>query len=146
MRRMFQGRMISIDGCMKRMQPNWNCYFIDKDNDRGSLLINQGRTMSSVGEPLIWAENSKRLSLIYPVKAGHKYRWYATKPGYDTYFGSYYNQDLKIVQPISGGQTWASKIEHTAEIDGYVYISLAKTNHDLDITVGECGIVFEEIR
>lgn len=38
MRRMFQGRMITVDGCAKRMQANWNQYVINKDNDKAAKL------------------------------------------------------------------------------------------------------------
>lgn len=144
MRRLFQGRMISVDGHLKRMQPNWNCYFIDKSTDRGSLLINRSRIQSETGTPLEWSDNPRRFSLVYPVKAGHSYRVRATKTGYDAYVGGEYDENLKVAGNLES--QWANVIEFTADITGYVYLSCADVNHDEDIYLGECGLVFEEIR
>ena len=137
--------MITVDGCAKRMQPNWNCYFVDKSTDRGNLLINRSRAESSVGSSLSWSTNSRRFSLVYPVLAGHSYRVKATKTGYDAYVGGQYDEDLKVAS-TEIPSTWGNVVEFTAEIDGYVYLSLANANHDEDISLGECGLVFEEIR
>lgn len=136
--------MITVDGCAKRMQPNWNCYFIDKDKDRGSLLINRSRRWNEVGSQLAWDDNPRRFSLVYPIKAGHSYRVRATKTGYDAYIGGEYNQNLEVAGSVAS--QWANVVEFTADIDGYAYLSLAAVNHDEDIYLGECGLVFEEIR
>lgn len=144
MRRMFQGRMISVNSCGKRMQANWNCYLISKDNDRGYTLANIRRTAQQEGSELSFLNDPNRatLNFAYPVKANHTYLIKPTKPGYECFYGGIYvDNALAVVS-----STWGSEIEVIPAINGGIYISLANVNHDLPLTIGECGITIEEVR
>ena len=74
MRRMFQGRMITVEGCAKRMQANWDLYCINTDDDRGYTFSNS----SQGGAP-----NPKRLYAEFNVIAGQLYRIQVMNNNYD---------------------------------------------------------------
>lgn len=143
MRRMFQGRMISVDGCGKRMQANWNEFAINKDNDRGVRLLQKQATMPEGEQPVILDSDTRNIA-SFTVKPGATYKITTLKPGFDIFVGEISADNIVLVR-----NSWLPN-QQTITINAdtaFIIISMSITgNHEAPITVGDCGITIEEVR
>lgn len=141
MRRMFQGRMISIDGHLKRMQANWNEYVINKDNDRGYKLW-QKQFGLSVGNVISVADSDIRNAVYFECEPNTNYIISCTKPGYECLAATLDSDKVNL-----GASNWSNSVEiNTEENAKYLAIVIAVGSaHSGNIFVGDCGIVITKV-
>ena len=138
MRRLFHGRMVSVDGHCRRMEANYDKYVIAVNSNIAYSLLNQGRTQNQVGTHLEWVTNTKRLSTLIPIIPGHSYTLYFTKSGYELVLG-FYDEDLIL----KSNTEWQNEAAFVPE-DSYLFILVRKVTTTADIAVGEVGLILED--
>ena len=139
---MFQGRIISVDGCAKRMQPNWNAFIIDKDNDRGYSLLQADLGGVQVGSTCFISYDSAQANLrnvqIIPVEPGTTYNFSLTKPGYSLFVVQLDENNTVLV---NGGWVNTGTYEVGASTKKIGFGIAVGSAHTAPITVGDCGII-----
>lgn len=140
MRRMFRGRMISVDGCARRMQPNWNCYVINKDNDRGVKLLQIQINHSEGSVPTINPSNTRNACYI-KIEPSTTYRISCTKPGYQVFVGE---EDSGYICLVKNAWQNDYQVITTTADTAYLSICLAWGDKEQAITVGDCGVVISK--
>ena len=138
MRRLFHGRMITVDGHMRRMDENYNKYVILTDSGQGFALENKVRENNPVvGKKIEWSPNNTRLTIFVPIKANYTYVCKPTSDAYLIYIGLYDTNERFVRNQDTG---WQPSINFTPEIDGYFYFTIRNaSNPDALMFPGEVG-------
>lgn len=97
MRRMFQGRMISVNGCGKRMQANWNEFAINKDNDHGYSLL-QVQIQMPENEEIVIADSDIRNGVVFKCNPNTTYNIKCSKTGYECIASGVDNDNIVVIK------------------------------------------------
>ena len=137
--------MISVNGCGKRMQANWNAFIINKDNDRGYSLLQADLANVSVGNICTinpeGAQANIRNVQIVPVESGATYKFTLTEEGFDLYAIQLDEDNVVLVQ---GGWVGAGTYEVGADTKKIGFGLGVGSAHTAAIKVGDCGIIISK--
>ena len=140
---MFQGRMITVDGCARRMQPNWNCYVINTDTDRATVL-KQERWMYQPDQQVEAEPSNVMNSVMIPVEPGKVYNIKLSNTNNQVYVVG-----LDSSKAVKDTKNWQnSGYNYTASENIYwlaMTIAVGEA-HTAQLTVGDCGIVVKQVR
>ena len=140
MRRLFHGRMITVDGHMRRMSENYNKFAIFPSDNIGYIFENKSWDGAPVtGGTINWISNTSRLTQLIPISTG-KFTVICDSR-YETYVaffdaaGKYTGYDLQ----------WTADKTFTMSNPGYLYLSIRnKANPSTRLYVGDCGVIITE--
>ena len=139
MRRLFHGRMITVDGHMRRMDENYNKFVILNDSKVGYQL-EQKRIQNSQGTKIVIEDSDIRNTKVIPCKPNTTYSFHLMKSGYELYV-----TDLTSELIVISNGAWGTTSFTTSATAAYISINLAVgSEHTADITVGDCGVLITE--
>ena len=134
MRRLFHGRMITVDGHMRRMEPDYNQYAIVVNSKQGYQLENKGLTADDY--------MSTRLTAKIPTTVGSSLTVKPIKSGYEV--NAYYmDGEYTVIGNDIGWTTSLSATMPEGSIALGVIIAVGSA-HTANLEPGDCGIIITE--
>ena len=144
MRRLFHGRMITVDGHMRRMSENYELYAINANNDIAQSLRNINVETPVYGEKPQWTVVTTDIlsGVEIPVQPSKTYTVKTTQAGYDIYItpldeeGRFY----------TAGKSWTQNVSTFTGDVHCSYLLLAVKSHTSGARVrpGDCGLLITE--
>ena len=145
MRRLFHGRMITVDGHMRRMDENYNKFVIFNNNGVAYSLLQADLINVGAGNTCAIDSNAPSKDLrnvqIVSVKPGATYKFTLTKQGYDLFLVQLNANNLVLE---SGGwhSTGTRTLKpNTKKVGLGIGVGSAHTD---PLTVGDVGIIITE--
>ena len=134
MRRLFHGRMITVDGHMRRMEPDYNQYAIVINTKRAYQLENKGLTSDDY--------MSTRITAKIPTTVGSSFSVKPTETGYQV--NAYYMDGEYTV--IGSDIGWATSLSVTMPSGSIALgvILAVGSAHTADLKPGDCGLLITE--
>ena len=139
MRRLFHGRMITVDGHMRRMYPDHRYAIVTNDNSAYKLVQGQ-RGYPAGSKPTFYPDVATRNTIIIPCKPKTTYKFALSKPGYDLFTAILNSEDV-VVEAIGWGYTTVT----TPSAAAYFGFDIGTAGaHTGDVLLGSVDILITE--